>query len=77
MTEPDSPDDGALLRFLAQFGITPGADGQLDPAQLMARMQQLMTSFSTQLTGFGSADPASGMNWGFARDIAVRTASSE
>lgn len=76
MTEPGSPDDDALLRFLAQFGITPGADGQLDPAQLMARMQQLMTSFSTQLAGFGSADPASGMSWGFARDIAVRTASS-
>ncbi len=76
MTEPGSPDDDALLRFLAQFGITPGEDGQLDPAQLMARMQQLMTSFSTQLAGFGSADPASGMNWGFARDIAQRTTGS-
>lgn len=76
MTEPGSPDDDALLRFLAQFGITPDADGQLDPAQLMARMQQLMTSFSTQLAGFGNSDPASGMNWGFAKDIAIRTAAS-
>jgi len=76
MTEPGSPDDDALLRFLAQFGITPGADGQLDPAQLMARMQQLMTTFSTQLAGYGSSDPSSGMNWGFARDIAKRTAAA-
>jgi putative hydrolase len=78
MTDPASPDrpdpDGeeeALLRFLAQFGITPGPDGRLDVEQLMSRMQGLMGAFTTQMASFGKSD-ASGMNWGFTRDIVRR-----
>ncbi len=74
---PDSGDDQeALMRFLAQFGITANADGSMDPAQLMGRMQELLTTFNTQLAGFGTADAASGMNWGFTRDL-VRRATAE
>lgn len=78
MTDPANPDrpepDGeeeALLRFLAQFGITPGPDGRLDVEQLMSRLQGLMGAFTTQMASFGKSD-ASGMNWGFTRDIVRR-----
>jgi putative hydrolase len=70
---PDFGDNQeALMRFLAQFGITAGADGQLDPELLMGRMQELLTTFNTQLAGFGAADAASGMNWGFTSDLVRR-----
>ncbi|MCB0911390.1 MAG: zinc-dependent metalloprotease [Propionibacteriaceae bacterium] len=73
--DPDRPDpDGeeeALLRFLAQFGITPGPDGRLDLEQLLGRMQGMMGAFTTQMASFGKSD-ASGMNWGFTRDVIHR-----
>lgn len=72
--EPRGPgdDEEAMLRFLAQFGITPDASGRMDPEQLMGRMQAMMSAFNTQLAGFGTADAASGMNWGFTRDLVHR-----
>lgn len=72
--QPDQPGDeeAALLRFLAQFGITPDAEGHLDPDQLFARMQSMLSAFNTQLAGFGAADPTSGMNWGFTLDLVRR-----
>jgi putative hydrolase len=71
--QPDQPgDDDALLRFLAQFGITPDAEGRLDPDQLLDRMQSMLSAFNTQLAGFGAADAASGMNWGFTLDLVRR-----
>ncbi len=69
---PDPNDEEALLRFLAQFGITPDESGRLDPEQLMGRMQAMLSTFNTQLAGFGSADAASGMNWGFTQDLVRR-----
>lgn len=69
---PDPNDEEAMLRFLAQFGITPDENGQLDPEQLMGRMQSMLSTFNTQLAGFGSADAASGMNWGFTQDLVRR-----
>lgn len=80
MVDPGSPDqipepgddDQALLRFLAQFGIAPDAAGQLDPDQLMEQMQSMLAAFNTQLAGFGAADAASGMNWGFTHDLIRR-----
>jgi putative hydrolase len=80
MADPGSPDqipepgdeEEALLRFLAQFGITPDAEGRLDPDQLMGRMQSMLAAFNTQLAGFGAADAASGMNWGFTHDLIRR-----
>jgi putative hydrolase len=78
MAEPgdreDRPedDDDALLRFLAQFGITPDASGQMDLDQLMGRMQSMLAAFNTQLAGFGKADADSGMNWGFTLDLTRR-----
>jgi putative hydrolase len=80
MSEPGSPDqipepgdeEEAMLRFLAQFGITPDATGRMDPEQLMNRMQSMLAAFNTQLAGFGNADASSGMNWGFTRDLVRR-----
>lgn len=76
MTSNDRPDpDGeeeALLRFLAQFGITPGPDGRLDIEQIMGRMQGLMSAFTSQMASFGKSDPDSGMNWGFTKDVVRR-----
>jgi putative hydrolase len=78
MTDPASPgrpdpdgEEEALLRFLAQFGITPGPDGRLDLEQMLGRMQGMMGAFTTQMASFGKSD-ASGMNWGFTRDIVRR-----
>ena len=68
--EPDRPEEEALLRFLSQFGITPGPDGRLDIQELMGRMQSMMAAFTSQLATFGPTDPDSGMNWRFTKDIA-------
>lgn len=68
--DPDGEEE-ALLRFLAQFGITPGPDGRLDLGQVMARMQGMMGAFTSQMASFGKSD-ASGMNWGFTRDVVRR-----
>lgn len=65
----------ALLKFLAQFGITPGPDGRLDLEALVARAQSMMGAFSSQLAGYGSED-ASGTNWGFTRDVARKVAAA-
>jgi len=67
---PD-PHDDDLMRFLAQFGIQPGPDGEIDPTQVLGKLQGLMGSFSTQLAGFGPTQ--GGMNWEFTRSIAHRT----
>lgn len=82
MTESGNPDDRpdpegdpqeqALLRFLAQFGITPGPDGRLDLEQLLGRMQGMMGAFTSQMASFGKSDAESGMNWGFTRDVVRR-----
>lgn len=80
MTDSGNPEerpdrDGeeeALLRFLAQFGITPGPDGKLDLEQLMSRMQGMMSAFTTQMASFGKSDADSGMNWGFTKDVVRR-----
>lgn len=76
--DPDRPDPGeeeALLRFLAQFGISPGPDGRLDLEQLLGRMQSMMGAFTTQMASFGKSD-ASGMNWGFTKDVIHRAAAA-
>lgn len=80
--DPDLPDDGKpseenpLAQFLAQFGITPGPDGEFDLAALTDRLQSVMTQFQTQMAGFGPSDADSGMNWTFTRDIARRVTAS-
>ncbi|HRA04998.1 MAG TPA: zinc-dependent metalloprotease [Propionicimonas sp.] len=70
--DQDRPEPGgeeeALLRFLAQFGITPGPDGRLDLEGLMGQLQPLMSNLTSQLASFGKSD-ASGMNWGFTKDV--------
>ncbi len=77
--DPDRPDpegeEEALLRFLAQFGITPGPDGRLDLEQLLGRMQPMMGAFTSQMASFGKSD-ASGMNWGFTKDVIHRVAAA-
>jgi len=82
-TDPDLPDDGdtpaeenPLAQFLAQFGITPGPDGEFDMAALTQRLQAVMAQFQTQMAGFGPTDSTSGMNWTFTRDIARKVTAS-
>lgn len=69
---PDPEAEQALLKFLAQFGITPGPDGRLDLEKLMGQMEGAMRAFATQMAGYGPADADSGVNWAFAQDIARR-----
>ena len=78
MSNPDDPHAGdggtddaerALLRFLAQFGITPGPDGKLDLEALMSRVQGMMGAFTSQLASYGP-DDGSGLNWAFTKDVA-------
>ena len=64
------PEEEALLRFLSQFGITPGPDGRLDLQELMGRAQSMMSAFTSQMAGFGSGESESGINWRFTKDIA-------
>lgn len=70
------PEEEVLLRFLSQFGISPGPDGRLDLEELMARAQSMMSAFTSQLGGFGTADPDSGINWGFTKDVARKITAS-
>ncbi|MDR3069470.1 MAG: zinc-dependent metalloprotease [Propionibacteriaceae bacterium] len=72
----DDPDEETIKRLLAQLGITPDADGNIDLEQVMSQMQQLMTNFSTQMAGFGPSDPGSGINWAFTLDIANQALSN-
>ena len=68
--EPRTPEEEALLRFLSQFGISPGPDGRVDLEELVARAQSMMAAFSSQLAGFGASDSGSGVNWSFTKDVA-------
>jgi len=68
-------EEAALLRFLAQFGIEPGPDGRLEIEQLLGRMQGMMGAFTSQMASFGKSD-ASGMNWGFTKDVVRRITSA-
>jgi len=65
------PDEEKLRQFLARFGIVPGPDGELDPAQILGRLQGIMSQFGTQMAGYGPSDKESGMNWAFAKSIAL------
>lgn len=83
-SDPDLPAEGdtphgenPLAQFLAQFGITPGPDGEFDVVALTQRLQSVMAQFQTQMAGFGPTDPASGMNWTFTKDIARRVTASK
>ncbi len=83
-SDPDLPREGdnpgeenPLAQFLAQFGITPGPDGEFDLQALTQRLQSVMAQFQTQMAGFGPTDAASGMNWTFTRDIARRVTASK
>jgi len=83
-SDPDLPAEGdnpleenPLAQFLAQFGITPGPDGEFDVAALTQRLQSMMAQFQTQMAGFGPTDAASGMNWTFTKDIARRVTASK
>lgn len=54
--QPNDP----LAEIMRQLGLTPGADGQMDLNQLMARLQQQMGAFA-QASAQDSG--ASGVNW--------------
>lgn len=63
----DQPND-PMAEILRQLGLTPGADGQLDLNQLMARLQQQMGAFTSQATS------GSGINWERTRHAARQVA---
>lgn len=67
--DPNDPTN-PLNQFFAQFGITPGPDGEFDLNQLMSKLQGAMQQFSAQLARMGPTDPESGMNWAFTKDVA-------
>ncbi len=65
------PDDrDPLAEFMAQFGITPGQDGNFDLNEMMSRLQQAMGQISSQMAAFGAGADADGLNWMATRDIA-------
>lgn len=72
----DNDPEKVLRDFLAQFGIQPGPDGQIDLTKVMASMQPLMTNFATQMAGYGATDGASGMNWSFISATAHKVAAA-
>lgn len=78
MTDPSAerPDpeeqEEALRRLLAQLGITPGADGEIDVERLFSQMQRLMGQFTSQLASYGKTDE-SGVNWGFTKAVVQRS----
>jgi len=74
--ESGRPDEEALLKFLAQFGLTPGPDGRLNIEELMGRMQGMMSAFSNQMASHGPTDEA-GMNWRFTKDIARKVTAAD
>ena len=47
--ESRTPEEEALLRFLSQFGISPGPDGRVDLEELVARAQSMMAAFAKQV----------------------------
>lgn len=84
-SEPDEftgddqrPDENnPLAAFMAQFGITPGADGNLDLNELMGRLQQAMGQLSSQMAAFGAGADANGLNWTFTKDVARKVTAAQ
>lgn len=75
---PDPADPyNPLNQFFAQFGITPGPDGEFDLNQLVGRLQGAMQQFSAQMARMGPTDPDSGMNWSFTKDVARKVTASK
>lgn len=73
---PSGDDDrNPLADFMAQFGITPGPDGDFDMAQMMDHLQQAMNQFNAHLSQFGGTD--GGMNWTFTKDIARKLTAAQ
>lgn len=68
--DPEKKPENPLAPFLAQFGITPGPDGEFDMAELMRHLEGAMAQFSSQLARFGPSDGESGVNWTFTKDVA-------
>lgn len=70
--DSDRPEDkNPLAEFMAQFGITPGADGTFDLNQLMGHLQQAMNQFTAHMSSMGETE--GGLNWAFTKDIARKT----
>lgn len=71
--EPDNP----LAAFMAQFGITPGPDGNLDLNELMGKLQQAMGQLSSQMAAFGAGTDETGLNWAFTKDVARKVTAAQ
>lgn len=77
--DPDRSGDqeNPLAQFMAQFGITPGADGNFDMDGLMGKLQQAMTQFTSQMASFGGGAGTDGLNWTFTRDVARKVTAAQ
>ncbi len=75
--DPDPYPDDALRQFFAQFGLTPGPDGEYDMAQVMQRLQGAMQQFSAHMARMGPTDAGSGMNWTFTKDVARKMTAAQ
>ncbi len=62
-----------LAEFMAQFGIRPGPDGNVDLNELMGKLQQVMGQLSSQMGGFGGE----GLNWTFVKDVARKVTAAQ
>ena len=62
-----------LNEFMAQFGIRPDADGNIDLGDLMGKLQQAMGQLSSQMAGFGGE----GLNWVFVKDVARKVTAAQ
>lgn len=72
-TDRPGEEPNPLAEFMAQFGIRPGADGNVDLNDLMGKLQQVMGQLSSQLGGFGGE----GLNWAFVKDVARKVTAAQ
>ncbi len=70
-------ENNPLAQFMAQFGITPGPDGNYDLADLMGKLQQAMGQFSSRMAAFGSTTGSDGLNWDFTRNVARQVTAAQ
>ena len=76
-SERPGEEENPLAAFMAQFGITPGPDGNFDIEDLMGKLQQAMGQLSSQMAAFGAGTGPDGLNWTFTRDVARKVTAAQ
>jgi putative hydrolase len=70
-------ENNPLAQFMAQFGITPGPDGNYDLPDLMGKLQQAMGQFTSRMAAFGPTNSPDGLNWDFTRNVARQVTAAQ